>query len=75
MTREPEVIHYYTLDEARNLIRRENVRKRKRFWRSAKQKLVGAALIVIVALTGKIAAMVFAVMLGLYLIFTKEKWM
>ena len=75
MTREQEVIRYYTLDEARNLIRRENVRKRKRFWRSAKQKCVGVVLIVIVALTGEIAATVFALMLGLYLIFTKERWM
>lgn len=75
MTREPEVVTYYTLEEAKRLISRENVRKRKRFWRSAKQKIVGAALIIAVALTGEIAAMVFAVMLGLYLIFTKEKWM
>ena len=75
MTREPEVIHYYTLEEARKLIRREDVRKRKRFLRSAKQKFVGAALIVIVALSGEIAAIVFAMMLGLYLIFTKERWM
>ena len=75
MTREPEVVTYYTLEEAKRLIRREGVRKRKRFWRSAKQKFVGAALIIAVAFTGEIAAMVFAVMLGLYLIFTKEKWM
>ena len=70
-----EVVRYYTLDEARNLIRRENVRKRKRFWRSAKQKFVGATLIIMVALTGKIAATVFALLVGLYLIFTKERWM
>ena len=75
MTREPEVVTYYTLEEAKRLIRREGVRKRKRFWRSAKQKIIGVALIIAVALTGEIAAMVFAVMLGLYLIFTKEKWM
>nr|DAZ46148.1 MAG TPA: protein of unknown function (DUF5345) [Caudoviricetes sp.] len=75
MTREPEVVMYYTLEEAKRLIRREDVRKRKRFWRSAKQKIVGAALIVATVLSGEIAAMVFAVMLGLYLIFTKEKWM
>ena len=41
MTREPEVVMYYTLEEAKRLIRREDVRKRKRFWRSAKQKIVG----------------------------------
>lgn len=75
MTREPDVVTYYTLEEAKRLIRREGIRKRKQFWRSAKQKFVGAALIVVVALSGEIAAMVFAVMLGLYLIFTKEKWM
>lgn len=75
MMRESEVIRYYTLDEAKKLIRRENVRKRKRFWRSAKQKFVGAALIIIVALTGEIAATIFALMLGLYLIFTRERWM
>ena len=75
MTREPEIIRYYTLDEARKLVRRENVRKRMRFLRSAKQKFVGIALIVIVALTGEIAAMVFAMLVGLYLIFTKERWM
>lgn len=75
MVKEPEVVTYYTLEEARKLIRREDVRKRKRFWRSAKQKFVGAALIVITVLSGEITAMVFAVMLGLYLIFTKERWM
>lgn len=75
MTREPEVVTYYTLEEAKRLIRREGVRKRKRFWRSAKQKIVGAVLIVATVLSGEIAAMVFAVTLGLYLIFTKERWM
>ena len=75
MMREPEVVTYYTLEEARKLIRREDVRKRKRFLRSAKQKFVGAALIVIVALSGEIAATVFALLVGLYLIFTKERWM
>lgn len=75
VVREPEVVMYYTLEEAKRLIRREGVRKRKRFWRSAKQKIVGAALIIAVALTGEIAAIVFALLVGLYLIFTKEKWM
>lgn len=75
MTREPEVVTYYTLEEAKRLIHREGVRKRKRFLRSAKQKFVGAALIVIIALSGEIAAIVFTMMLGLYLIFTKERWM
>lgn len=75
MVKEPEVVTYYTLEEAKRLIRREDVRKRKRFWRSAKQKFVGAALIVVTVLSGEIAAMVFAVMLGLYLVFTKERWM
>lgn len=75
MTREPDVVTYYTLEEAKRLIRREGIRKRKRFWRSVKQKFVGAALIVVTVLSGEIAAMVFAVMLGLYLIFTKERWM
>lgn len=75
ITREPEVVTYYTLEEAKRLIRREGIRKRKRFWRSAKQKFVGAALIVITVLSGEIAAIVFTMMLGLYLIFTKERWM
>lgn len=75
MTKELDVVTYYTLEEAKRLIRREGVRKRKRFWRSAKQKFVGAALIMVTVLSGEIAAMVFAVMLGLYLIFTKERWM
>lgn len=75
VVREPEVVTYYTLEEAKRLIHREGVRKRKRFWRSAKQKIVGAALIIAVALTGEITATVFALLVGLYLIFTKERWM
>ena len=73
MTKELDVVTYYTLEEAKRLIRREGVRKRKRFWRSAKQKFVGAALIVVTVLSGEIAAMVFAVMLGTVSAFHKRE--
>ena len=64
MVKEPEVVTYYTLEEARKLIRREDVRKRNLLLRR-----------LATILTKEIAAIVFAMMLGLYLIFTKEKWM
>lgn len=75
MVKEPEVVTYYTLEEARKLIRREDVRKRNLLLRRLTQKGVGVAIIVATILTKEIAAIVFAMMLGLYLIFTKEKWM
>ena len=75
MTREPEVVMYYTLEEAKRLIRREDVRKRNLLLRRLTQKGAGVAIIVATILTKEIAAIIFALMLGLYLIFTKERWM
>ena len=45
MTKEPEVVTYYTLEEARKLIRREDVRKRNLLLRKFTQKGVGVAII------------------------------
>lgn len=75
MVKEPEVVTYYTLEEARKLIRREDVRKRNLLLRRLTQKGAGVAIIVATILTKEIAAIIFALMLGLFLIFTKERWM
>lgn len=59
MVKEPEVVTYYTLEEARKLIRREDVRKRNLLLRRLTQKGVGVAIIVATILTKEIAAIVF----------------
>ena len=69
-----ETIIMYTLDEARNIIRRENIRKRCKVMRLIKQKLVGLCVVGLTLIAGEVSAIVFGLMLGLYLIFTKEYW-
>lgn len=75
---------YYTLDQAREIIRKENRIKRDRARRKKKrilkyylkQKAIGLAVIILSILTATIikdaTLSVLAVPLGLYLIFTKN---
>ena len=72
--RSETIVTLYTLDEAKNIIRRENLRKRRKAMRLIKQKLVGLLIIGCTCIAGEISAIVFGLMLGLYLIFTKEYW-
>lgn len=64
----------YTLDEARNIIRRENLRKWRKIMRLWKQKVIGLLLIAITVAIGEISGIAFGLLIGLNLIFTKEYW-
>lgn len=64
----------YTLDEARRIIDRENLRKRRKTMRLWKQKAIGLLLIAITVAIGEISGIAFGLLIGLNLIFTKEYW-
>lgn len=64
----------YTLDEARRIIDRENLRKRRKAMRLWKQKAIGLLLIAITVAIGEISGIAFGLLIGLNLIFTKEYW-
>ena len=83
------IITYYTLEEAREILREEarqkrlarqkrEEEKRKRFFYFLKQKMMGIALIIIsilipILLDGDATASLLFLPLGIYVLFTKKK--
>ena len=84
-----DVITYYTLDQAREILREESRQKRlarqkreeekkERFFYFLKQKMIGIALIILsilipVVCGGDATASLIDLPLGLFLLFTKEE--
>ena len=84
-----DVITYYTLDQAREILREESRQKRlarqkreeekkERFFYFLKQKMVGITLIIISILIpiindGDATASLLFLPLGIYMLFTKER--
>lgn len=76
-----ETIIMYTLDEAREIIHKEQVKQKAKrlsiFKQKIKQKMLGIAMIgisiLIPILLKDITVSVFTLPLGAYLLFTKEK--
>ncbi|MBQ4523385.1 MAG: hypothetical protein IJA10_10630 [Lachnospiraceae bacterium] len=67
----------YTLEEARNIIKKERAKKKEDILYKIKQKIIGLVAIgisiITLAMSGDATVSLFMLLLGLYLIFTKDK--